>query len=254
MTIVAVLATIVLIVVMTYDGVRSGLFSAVYSLVKNVLAFLIALTLCEPGMSLLTRFLPERHPGPLYYKAIAFATVFTVVFGFGRWLKLNYTILDVQTPRYADYIGGGAFGLLNGIVLGGVVLILWSLMPFAKFLPADFGRIRTEKLPLDSGTLMLRFYDHCTGTMGAGRTFLLQDEAVLKDEEEPYGIPDALRDLDGDGLDDVVPGESFQDLNGNGEWDRGWLWRYRTHADLRPEDVYDAVGAGVRPYETGAGD
>lgn len=242
MTTVAIIGVIVIVLLAAFDGVRTGLFATACSAVRNVLAFLLALTLCEPLVNVLTKVFADQHPGPLYYRAIAFAGVFGFVFGIGRWLRVRFTIPDVRSYYYADYIGGGALGVLNGIVLAGTVLVLWSLMPFAKFLPSDFGRISTDKLPLDAGRVMLRFYGRCTHTMGAGRTFLLEDERVLADREEPYGVPDAIADLDGDGQLDPVPGETFEDLNGNGRWDRGWLWLYRNHADFRVGDLYAAVG------------
>ena len=247
MTTVAIIGVIAIILLVAYDGVHSGLYATVYSLVRNVLGFLLALTLCEPLVGLVTRFLSDRHPGPLYYKAISFAAVFGFVFLTGRWLKIRFTIPDVRSYPYADYIGGAALGVLNGIVLAGTALVLWSLMPFVKFLPGDFGRIGTEKLPLDAGSAMLRFYARSTRTMGAGRTFLLDDERVLRDEEEPYGVPDAVRDLDDDGQLDPVPGETFEDLNGNGRWDRGWLWRYRNHADFQAEDIRQAASPAAAP-------
>jgi len=251
MSVVATLAVIAIIALLAYDGVRSGLFAATYSLVRNVLAFVLAMTFCEPVMHLLSRLFSDWHPGPLYYRAIGFAAIFGFVFLFGRWLKITYTDPVVPTYPYADYIGGGAVGVLNGIVLAGVLLVLWSMMPFAKFLPQDFGRVRTEKLPVDAGSLMLRFYSHCTRTMGGSRTFLLHDEPVLVDEDLPLGVPDRLRDIDGDREPDPVPGESFEDRNGNGKWDRGWLWRYRTHADFHVQDVYDAAWREGSPAPEG---
>jgi len=253
MTIIASLGTIFIIALMAYDGARNGLFASCYALVRNVLGFLFAFTLFEPLGGLLSRLFAEEHPGPLYLRAVAFVALFGAVFTLGRWLKISYTEPRVPSYRHADRVGGGALGLLNGFVLAGVVLIFWSLMPFAKFLPRDFGRVRTDKLPVDAGSQLLRFYNHCTHTMGGGKRFLLNDEPILADKEEPFGVPDALRDIDGDGEPDMVPGESFQDENGNGRWDRGWLWRYRAHADFHMEDFRRAVGAAPRPAASPAG-
>ena len=43
------------------------------------------------------------------------------------------------------------------------------------------------------------------------------------------------------------PPEAFQDVNKNGRWDRGWLWRYNHSADFQTEDV-DRVAP--KPKET----
>ncbi|MGD2174030.1 MAG: hypothetical protein PVJ27_01405, partial [Candidatus Brocadiaceae bacterium] len=112
-------------------------------------------------------------------------------------------------------------------------LILWSLLPFAKYIPADCGRVTMKTPALDTGTAMLRFYAFTTERMPGNTPFLLEDEGIVEDEN-------------GNGRADA--GEAFYDVNGNGQWDRGWLWKYRHHADILPRDV-DALGLEPVPEQ-----
>jgi hypothetical protein len=200
------------------------------------------MTLAEPLMHLLSAFLPSTHPGPLYYRALSFIAVFGIVFGLARYLRITYVESSVECYRYADYIGGAALGFVNGLVIGGVLLVFWSMLPFVKYIPSDFGRVETTSVPLDPGAAMLRLYSRTAQTMGGRRPFLLQPEPILLDEDEYPGLPDATRDIDGDGEDEPVAGESYEDLNGNGQWDRGWMWNYRRHADFTVDDISRVAG------------
>jgi len=118
-------------------------------------------------------------------------------------------------------------GLANGVVVTGALLILWSLMPFAKYLPGDYGTARVQAGLLDTGTAMLRFYDFAQARMGGGRPFLLEPEPVVTDPNG-NGRPDEA-------------GDEFADYNRNGQWDRGWLWRYQRHGTVLPDHIEHLV-------------
>lgn len=237
MHIVAILATLIIIGFMAFDGFRSGLYRTTYALLRHLFAFLAAITFAAPLSGLILTLVPnfKLHPGPEYVRVIAVAITFGLVVGLARYLRNRFTAADVSGMALADKIGGSVLGLLNGIVLSGFVLILWTLMPFARYVPGDYGRIRTQSLPFDTGAAMLRFYKYSADRMGGSRTFLLDGEPVLQDQ-------------DADGVPDAGPGVGFEDLNGNGEWDRGWMARYRNHADFRLEDVEKAKTTVERQY------
>jgi hypothetical protein len=105
------------------------------------------------------------------------------------------------------------------------VLIVVSLMPFAKFLPGDIGRFQVRASSLDTGAAMLRVFDRVQAGMGGSRHFLLQDEALETD-------------ANGNGRAD--PGDAYRDVNGNQKWDRGWLSRYHSFCEIEPEDLPQA--------------
>jgi len=229
-TLIGTLLIIILVGAMGYAGYRDGAYAAIYSLVRNAIAFLVAMTFFEPLAAFLARTAGEAYPRPLYYKVIAFAFLFGVVIVLGRWLRIRYTVPEVRGYAVVDKSVGPVAGVLNGLLVAGVIFIIWSMMPFAKYLPNDGGRIDTERLVVDSGSGMLRFYDFARRRMRGGRTFLLHDEPLKKDINK-NGVFD--------------PGEdTYLDLNNNGQWDRGWLWRYKTHADIHVEDLEAAKAAG----------
>jgi len=225
------------IVLLAFEGFRHGAFFALYCFVRNLLAFMAAMTFCEPATELFLRTFPrlELHPGPLYWRVIFFALIFGVVFGVARWLKLKFTPPHVRTITLVDKVAGPVIGLANGYILTGFVLILWSLMPFAKYIPGDNGRMDPDRLVIDSGTTMLKYYAFATHRMGGSRRLLLENEPVPeKIDTNKDGKPDKVND-NGDGLWQL--GEAFEDLNDNGKWDVGWLWRYRHFADIGMNDL-----------------
>jgi hypothetical protein len=226
------------IIGMAVESYRLGVFFAFYALARNLLAFLAAMTLCEPLTQMFLGFFPklDLHPGPLYWRLIFFALAFGVVFGVMRWLKIKFTPPRVEALNIVEKTAAPALGLINGYVLTGFLLVLWSMMPFAKFIPNDLGRVDPDRLLIDSGGGMLKFYNFVTRPLGGSRVFLLECEPVPKQiDTNNDGKPDRQNDRDGDGLWD--PGEQYEDLNKNGRWDTGWLWRYRHFADITEEDL-----------------
>ncbi len=222
MSIIAFLLILVIIGAMIYAGQRDGAFFSSYALMRNFIAFLCAMTFAQPVANVMQRFMGGGYPAPDYYVPIGFVLVFAIVFMLGRWLKVQYTQPNVECIALVDRIAGAAVGLMNGFVITGALLILWSLFPFLNYMPADYGYVRPR---LDTGAAMLRVYGYVEGRMGGGRVFLLEDEPVDPDlDQNNNGRPD-------------MAGEAYQDLNENGEWDRGWLWRYRNAADLLPRDL-----------------
>jgi hypothetical protein len=256
MHLIALLATLVILGLMIYQGYQGGLFASAVAFTRNVLAFVCAMTFCEPLAVLVLKLVPsfELYPGPLYLRVIAFATAFGIVMGVGNWLNEKFLSQDLLAHPLADRIGGTALGLLSGVIISGFVLILCTMMPFLKCIPGDFGRIQTDKLLPDSGGIMLRIYGWSAGRMGGNRMFLLEDEPIVKGRDANHdGRPDGL-DINGDGRPDALfdgtyPPQTYQDLNKNGVWDRGWLWLYRHHADFYVEDVELASTTKKTVYE-----
>jgi len=240
-----------IMIVLGLDGYRRGAFFSFYCLVRNLLAFLVAMAYCEPVTELFVSMSPERlglHPGPLYWRAIFFGLLFGVVFGCLRWLKLKFTPAKVEVDKWADRIAGPVLGLINGFVLSGFILILWSLMPFAKFLPGDFGRMDPDRLLINSGGAMLRYFNFTTGRLPGRRPFLLQNETVPLDiDTNGDGKPDRVNDRDRDGL--LDQGEQFLDVNGNRQWDIGWMWRYHHFAEISYRDFEGAQSVRKVIYE-----
>jgi len=221
-TTVATLGVLALLVCMTYAGVRDGLFFSTYALMRNLVAFMAAVTFCQPLAMFLGWLITDSYPARQYFLALGYGAAFGVTFAVGRWLKIRYAYPDVQCPFWVDRICGGLVGFLNSYVVTGTLLILWTLLPFARYIPGDHGRLHPPSAILDSGAVMLKAYDVLASNMPGNTPFLLEDEEVVEDHNN-----NARADA----------GDSFDDVNGNGKWDRGWMWVYRNHAEILPAQL-----------------
>jgi len=230
----ATLAVVLALGACTYGGQRDGFYFAIYSTARNLIAFLCAMTFCEPLAVMLTHLISDKGPAHAYFVVISFAATFGIVFTLLRWLKIKYTYPVVECPMLVDRIGGGAAGLFGGIALSGTVLILWSLMPFMAYIPADLGRIEIHSKTLDTGAIMLKFYDNTAGRMKGNTEFLLEDEELVSDPNK-NGRAD--------------PGEQYNDLNLNGKWDRGWLWKYKNYANINFQRLEPFLRRGESDFE-----
>jgi uncharacterized membrane protein required for colicin V production len=221
-TVIATLLVVLVVGLSVYGGARDGFFFTIYALVRNLFAFLCAMTFCEPLARVLEQTLTRSYPAHAYFAMLSFGAIFGVVFALGRWLKVHYTVPGVFCLAVVDKVVGPALGLLNGVVITGTLLILWSLMPFAKYIPGDVGVIRIQSRTLDTGAMMLRFYDHETRSIPGKGVFLLEDEPLKTDENKNLRADE---------------GDSYVDRNNNRRWDRGWLWKYKHYGDITPGDL-----------------
>jgi len=212
MQVIAVLSMLAVLLITTYAGYRAGCFDTLYLLVRSVFAFLLAMTLFEPLTALMERIVSWSYPGPFYYNVIFFILVFSATSIAAGWARERFMREDVPCFRWLDRIGGPVLGLAHGVVLAGTLLILWTMMPFAKYLPGDFGRVRTEQLGmLNMGKLMLRFYAHVSEAIPGGRPFVLEASQQGAEQES-------------------------------------WLWLYRHHADFTSADlarIWGRAGPGA---------
>ena len=217
------LVVLILLGLTTYAGLRDGAFFSAYALVRNTLAFLFAMTLCEPAALLMEKIITSTPPAYDYFLPICFGGIFGIVFVGIKSFKLNLTVPGVRCVRAIDLGVGGLFGLLGGVIATGALLVLWSMLPFVKYVPDDLGNARIRAKLLDTGTAALRFYSFAEQRLGGNAPFPL-------DEDEPLVI-----DNNGNGKAD--PGDQFEDWNNNSKWDRSWLWRYRNHALITEGDI-----------------
>jgi len=229
-TVIATLLVVLVVGLSVYGGVRDGFFFTAYALLRNLFGFLCAMTFCEAFARVLEQTVTGSYPAHSYFVLLSFAGIFAAVFVLSRWLKMHYTVPGVLCLAVVDKTVGPVLGLLNGIVVTGTLLILCSLMPFAKYIPGDVGVIRIQSATVDTGTMMLRFYDHETRCLPGNGVFLLEDEPLKTD---------ANKNLRAD------EGDLYVDRNKNGRWDRGWLWKYKHYGDITPGDL--------RPVTFGSG-
>ena len=127
-TLIATFLIIILAGAMAYAGYRDGAYAAVYALVRNVVAFLVAMTFFGPLAAFIMRIASDAYPWPLYYRVIAFAFLFGVVIILGRWFRMRYTVPEVQGYAAVDKSVGPLVGVLNGLLVVGVIFIIWSII------------------------------------------------------------------------------------------------------------------------------
>jgi hypothetical protein len=231
MVIIAFLTTVVIIGIMAYEGIKTGLFDASLRLVRDLLALIVCITLAGPiALGVLSR-LPGMNDPPVssYLYVLVLGLCYGGMTMLFNQLKDRIFRTKVSVQKYADMAGGGLLGAVDGVILSGMLLIFWTLMPFVPYMPGDTGRINTRSLPLDTGSLTLKVYACVADRMPGNTPFLMDAEPVIED-----GNVEAEN-----AVEDTVGGSKivFNDLNGNGRWDRGWLWHYQNHADLRSREV-----------------
>jgi hypothetical protein len=240
LTIIAVLVVLLLLGLNLYSGIRDGAFYAISACVRSLVAFLVAMTFCEPMAMLMKRYIAHTHPAYQYWRIIAFGFLLGLTVTIFRKLKVRFTPPEVPCHPVVDKSVGPVFGLLNGVMISGMILIMYTMVPAVKYLPNNHGDLGMAGRTADTGGRLLRFYSFVEKRFGGGATFLL-------DENEPMrpGL-----DLNNNGQPDLPDEDinSIVDLNGNGEWDEGWLVRYRDHARIEPIDMMRA--RGYTPYFT----
>ncbi len=208
MLVIMYIAFLLIAAITIYGGYQAGIYETSYALLKHFIAFFLAFTSFMPAAALTASIIPAvgNYPMLEYLEASVFAVVFIAFISLCDIAKFRYFRSDVEIVinTYADRIVGGLLGTLNATVLTGFILILWASLPFAPYIPGDFGRVNTAALPVDTGELLLKTYARSSDMMG-WKSFPLQEA----------------------GEDDDVP-ERLQ---------KGWLWHYKRHADITVYDV-----------------
>ena len=209
-----------------FEGFRDGIFASVYSACRTFFGAIVSLTFYQPLSQVIQVVFPRlsEHPGPKYVEAIVFPTLFALVLGFMRALKVRFTIPSVPSYPLADKIAGPVIGLFNGILIAGLLALTWSLMPFNKYMPYDSGRISERQLFWDPAPTTLKFYAWVCDRMPGRIPFLLYDEEIVADEN-------------GNGIVDADSNDAWKDTIPNRKWDRGAIPTYKRADEFKPEDV-----------------
>ena len=226
---IATLFVLALLVLMALAGYRDGLFFSTYALVRNFIGFLCAMTFHMKLADIMSSVISRSPIAAEYFQVIAFMLIFVAVFLLGRWLKITYTVPQVSSILMVDRVAGPIVSVLNAVVVTGTVFIVFSMLPFVKFLPGDIGRFQPGPSKLDTGAAMLGVFSHVQGCMGGGRYFHLHDEQIVTD-------------VNGNGIAEPEV-DSINDMDGDRQWDRGWLYYYDTFCEIKPEDVPEPAAA-----------
>jgi len=214
-----------------YTGARDGAYNSAFAACRSLLAFLVAMTFCESLAALLAWLLGGAYPLYDYLLPACFVMLIMLVFFISRRLRYKFTPATVPLPSWLDMTTGPIFGVLGAVVLTGIVLILYSLLPFTKFIGNDSGHFSLGDKQYDTGARMLEFYDYVEDRFGGNDHFLNYgaEKMVAGKDANLNGMPDDEKD-------------EWYDQNHNGVWDRGWMTRYQTPAFLTRYDYYRIRG------------
>ena len=227
LSIFAVIFILVAVGFAAYTGARDGAYNAAFAAGRSLLAFLVAMTFAESLGALLSALLGGSCPLYGYLLPACFVLLIMLMFYVSRRLRHKFTPATVPLPAWLELSIGPAFGVAAAVLLTGIVLITYSLLPFTKFIGNNAGHFSLGEKPYDTGARLLEFYDYVEDRFGGNDHFLNYgiEKMVGGKDANLNGMPDAKDD-------------DWHDQNHNGVWDRGWMIRYRNPAFLTRYDHY----------------
>ena len=214
-------------------GARAGLFRGTIAGVSAFAALVVSLALGD--------VLAQRLVGMDVSPRVALGITFPLLLAAMATCMRRFVVElipheSMRLHPLIDLIGGSAVGAAGGVVIAGIALVSWSILP----LPPRF-RIDPAAMTLDAGTTLLAVFAHCVTHDHEEASVLLAGES-----REAPGFPRRLRasetfvDRDANGRHDAgeeyldadnnhafSPRRLFHDANGNGRRDIGLLERYR---------------------------
>ncbi len=176
---VLIILSVILILAIAFFQIIQGLYSSLIMAILTVLCATVAFTFYEPAAQLL------YDVGPGYADALALIAIFTLPLLVLRILSDKYLGANVVLGVWADRIGGGALGLLTGMICTGILMIAVQMLPFGRSIimyePFDGALERQASLaPFfpDEFTLGL-MKTFSTGSLRSSRSFAKAHEDLL---------------------------------------------------------------------------
>ena len=132
----------------------------------------------------------------------------------------------VRVAPAVDRVGGAVLGAAAGVILGGALLVGWSMADLPAWI-----RLDNTHQPLDSGGRLIATFARFAAGSAAARDLLLAGDrpAAADAEEGVIRASEPFADIDGDGRWDPGPtadtaGEPYLDADGDGRFtpDLGW--------------------------------
>lgn len=218
-----------------FYGWQQGLFITTIAALQVLAAGLAALAFAASVAPLLESLglSPDRSL-PAAYVVVCAGSMLAGRLAVGAFVPRD----AIGFARIIDTFLSAVIGGFAGLVLAGVILVGWSMMP----LP-DWARLRADGLRVDAGSWFLGSFSRCVQPAGPGRDVLLDGESAADEGNEAgrcsepfvdgnrngtFDEGERHLDLDGDGS--FTPERSFTDINGNGRRDLGLRECYRLAA------------------------
>lgn len=191
-------AAVLPIAALAIYGWYRGAFLTALAGLQVVAAFLVAVALASP----VSRFVESLGCPAAQSLAVAYVLVFTVVvvvvrLAVGAWVPEG----AVRLAPLVDQAASVALGAAAGGVLGGAILVGWSMADMPAWI-----RLDNTHQPLDSGGRVLWTFARFAAADRASWPLLL-------DGDRPVEA--------GASVGSILASEPFADTNGNGSWDAG---------------------------------
>ena len=184
------------IAAMAFFGFRHGLFLAVVSALVVLTGFFMAVAL-SPSLATQVELTGVSTEASL---AVAYATILFLILAVARVAVGGlFTDEDVRFRPAVDRFGGAAVGAFAGVMLGGAMLVGWSMCE----LPQGW-RLNAPAMSWDSGARCLWTFVRWLEPSPERRAMLFQGNVVKK----ANGAGKVIR-----------ASEPFDDANGNWTWD-----------------------------------
>lgn len=148
-------------------GYKNRLFSTATIFLRLAFAFIVGYAFAGPFGWVLAKIAPSF--GMPFWQFLAFALLFAAVF-----LVLTHATLvyieadDVVIPPFLDRLTGIAMGLISGVLLGGIILVAWSMA--VSFLPFRFVTEEAD-FKLDMGKIVLQEFGRLQSRIPGTREF-----------------------------------------------------------------------------------
>lgn len=178
---VLILLVTLLVVAIAFYQVLQGLYSALIMLLLSIFSAMVAFNFYLP----VSEYLYEYMTG--YTEPVCLVSIFVITLGVVRLLFDRFLGSNVVLGTWADRIGGGAFGLLTGMILVGVLTIGMQMLPFTEtvltYRPFDEYLQRDQRLqPFRPDEFTLGLMKHLSaGSMSGDAKFGEQHGDLLRE-------------------------------------------------------------------------
>lgn len=215
-----------------------GIFLAVIAGLQILASFIAAFAWAQSVAAYLTTFgMPIGQAIAASYVLIFATSLATIRLAIGAWMPEG----AMQFGQLVDGIGGICSGAVAGAILGGALLVGWSLAP----LP-DGMRFDAAQLPFDGGRHVLWTVARCVSPDIASAHAWFDGGAPAWTSTGTGGIraSEPFVDANGNhlydaGANDAPDGERFLDLDGNGRFTPDIRWADADGEGRRQIGVHD---------------
>jgi hypothetical protein len=206
------LAVVMPLVAMGVFGFRHGLFVATIAGLQVLAASVGAIAFAPPLAAWLEAAeCPAAWSLVAAYVALFAGTLLATRLAVGAVVRED----DVRFAPFIDWVGGSCLGAGAGFVLGGAILVGWSMAPLPESL-----RLEPDTVKLDAGSRLLRTFARCLLADTDSRRLLVAGErpGAGAAAGEATRASEPFVDDDGDGL--RGDGERYLDDDGDGGFTR----------------------------------